>query len=502
MTREAYVAEWEDDPASWPQIIHQSEFDWLTVDVVYVAEYFVVEEKKETIHIYQPLVGEEERYSDDDLDDDGALLKRLEATGAKEVRTKKRKVKRIRKYVMSGGVILEDCGYIAGKCIPVIPVYGKRWFIDNLERCCGHVRLAKDAQRIKNMLTSKLAEISALSSVSKPIFTPEQIAGHQLMWSEDNLKNYPYLLVNPIVGPDGMQQVGGPLAYTKSPEIPPALAGLLQVSENDIKDVLGNPQDGDKIVSNISGKAVEMVQQRLDAQTFVYIDNFKKAMRRCGEVWLSMAKEVYVEDGRKMKAISYDGQASTVELARPAVTDDGVVHKENDLSAADFDVVVDVGPSTISKKAATVRALTGMLALVPPEDTETRSVLTAATLMNMEGEGLSDIRDWFRGKMLRLGVVKPTEEEAKKLQAEQQAAQGKPDPQAEALLGMAEEAKAKAAGARATTVKTIADSERIRAETEKLKAETIEVVANLDMGTEAHAMKVLSELHGMKQPPR
>jgi hypothetical protein len=26
-------------------------------------------------------------------------------------------------------------------------------------------------------------------------------------------------------------------------------------------------------------------------------------MKRCGEIWLSMAKDVYVEEGRKMKLI-------------------------------------------------------------------------------------------------------------------------------------------------------------------------------------------------------
>ena len=52
-----------------------------------------------------------------------------------------------------------------------------------------HVRLAKDAQRLKNMQLSKLGEISSLSTVEKPIVTPEQIAGHQNMWKEDNIKD-------------------------------------------------------------------------------------------------------------------------------------------------------------------------------------------------------------------------------------------------------------------------------------------------------------------------
>jgi hypothetical protein len=57
-------------------------------------------------------------------------------------------VRKVHKYVLSGAKVLEDSGYIVGKHIPIIPVYGKRWFVDNVERCCGHVRLAKDAQRL------------------------------------------------------------------------------------------------------------------------------------------------------------------------------------------------------------------------------------------------------------------------------------------------------------------------------------------------------------------
>jgi hypothetical protein len=43
MTYESYIETYGDDPASWPKTVHQSEFDWLTPDVVYVAEYYKVE---------------------------------------------------------------------------------------------------------------------------------------------------------------------------------------------------------------------------------------------------------------------------------------------------------------------------------------------------------------------------------------------------------------------------------------------------------------------------
>ena len=482
MTYESYKEEWNDDPTDWPKIIHQYEFDWCTPDVVYIAEYYKVEDVTETIRIFRTIDGSEERYKSSDFNDDPNLEETLAAIGSVEVRQRKIKSRRIHKYIMSGGKVLEDCGYIAGKCIPIVPVYGKRWFVDNVERCMGHVRLAKDAQRLKNMQLSKLGEISALSSVEKPILTPEQIAGHQLMWAEDNLKDYPYLLINPITNADGSQAISGPVAYTRSPAIPPAMAALLQVTEQDMQDILGNPQAGEKVVSNVSGKAVEMIQQRLDMQTFIYMSNFAKAMKRCGEIWLSMAKDVYVEEGRQMKVITDNGDTDSVTLMQPTIDQEtGEVKMANDLGAAKFDVDVDVGPSSSSKRAATVRALTGMMQIT--QDPETLQVLGAMAMMNMEGEGVGDVQDYFRKRLIRMGVVKPTDAEAEALMAEMQAAGQQQDPNAIFLQAAAEEAVAKAAKARADTVETIASAELKRAQTAETIAKASEIDQNIALTT-------------------
>ncbi len=489
MTRQAYKDTWGDDPTDWPKIIHQYEFDWCTPDVVYVAEYFKVEEKTETIRIFQAIDGTEERYTQFDFANDETLEETLLAIGSREVRQKKVKRKRVRKYVLSGGRVLEDAGYIAGRCIPIVVVYGKRWFVDNVERCMGHVRLAKDAQRLKNMQLSKLGEISALSSVEKPILTPEQVAGHQVMWAEDNLKDYPYLLINPITDQNGNQAVSGPVAYTKSPQIPPAMAALLQITETDMQDILGNQQGADKMVSGMSGKAVEMIQTRVDMQSFIYMSNFAKGMKRCGEIWLSMAREIYTEDKRKMKTIAPTGEAGVVELMQPTIDQEtGAMVMANDMTRATFGVVSDVGPSSSSKKSSTVRAITGMLQIT--QDPETAQVLTAMAMMNMEGEGLSDTNAYFRKKLLRMGVVKPTDAEAEELMAEMQ---GTPqDPNAIYLQAAAEEATAKAAQARASTVKTVADAELSR-------AKTVETLANIDMDSQDHAMNLAKEIGGVVQ---
>ena len=492
MTRQAYKDTWGDDPTDWPKIIHQYEFDWCTPDVVYVAEYYKVEERSETIRIFQNISGEEERYSQADFANDETLEETLLAVGSLEVRQKRVKRKKVRKYVMSGGKVLEDAGYIAGKCIPVVPVFGKRWFVDNIERCMGHVRLAKDAQRLKNMQLSKLGEISALSSVEKPILVPEQVAGHQMMWAEDNLKDYPYLLINPVTDQNGNQAISGPVAYTKSPNIPPAMAALLQITEQDMQDILGNAQGADKMVSNISGKAVEMIQARVDMQTFIYMSNFAKGMKRCGEIWLSMAKDVYTESKRRMKTLTQTGETDVVELMQPTIDQEtGEIVMANDLGAAAFDVNVDVGPSSSSRKAATVRALTGMLQIT--QDPETAQVLGAMAMMNMEGEGIEDANSYFRKKLLRMGVVQPTDKEKEELMAEMQ--NTPQDPNTMYLQAAAANEEAKAAKARADTVETIANSELRRAQTLETLGKVDESAQNMAI-TNAEAIQRMIQGQG------
>lgn len=487
MTPDAYEEIWGDDPTSWPESIGDMDFDWAAHDVVYVAEVYKAEMQLETIRVFETLAGEEERYSEADFANDPELEAALASVGTQEVRQKKVKRRKVRKYFMSGGGVLSDEGHIAGTEIPIVPVYGKRWFVDNIERCMGHVRLAKDAQRLKNMQLSKLGEISALTPMEKPIFMPEQVAGHEYMWAQDNLKNYPYLLVNPVQDANGNEMASGPIGYTKPPQIPAAMAALLQITEQDMQDILGRQQDGEEMVSNISGKAVELIQSRLDMQSFIYMSNMAKAVKRSGEIWLCMARDVLVEPGRKMKMVGLQGDIETAELTTPILNaETGEVEYENDISKAKFDVIVDVGPSSASKREATVRALTGMIQLT--QDPQDRAVLTGMALMNMEGEGISDVRKFYRKKMVSMGVIKPNEKEEAEMAAA--AEQQQPDPQVVYLQAETEKSQAQA-------VKAQADTEYTAARTEETRAKTAETLASIDSNERELALKTAQTLSNL-----
>lgn len=495
MPTKAYRKEYEDDPSDWPKEVSPYLYEWTTPDVTWICEHYRIEEDTELVRFFKGLDENEPemRVTQAELDADPAMLDELLATGFRETRSKRLKRVRVMKYLMSGGKMLTEGEQIAGRCIPIVPVYGKRWVVDGVERCMGHVRLAKDAQRLVNMLLSWLAEMAGRFDIEKPIFTPQQIAGHAQTWARDNVDKLPYLLVNQVTDPNtGQPMPPGPVAYTKAPNIPPAMAALAQIAEQALQDLLGNQQQGEKIQPNLSGKAVELIQNRLDMQVFIYMSNLAKSMKRAGEIWLSMMRDIAVETNRKMKVVDANGKSSSVTLNRLTYDDETAQEKvDNDISAANFEVAVDVGPSSSSKRAATVRAVTGLMGMT--QDPETLQALSMVALSNIEGEGLGDVQDWARRRGVRMGIVKPTEEE--KAELAQEAAGQQPDPQQQALLAMAEEAKANAASARASTVQKVADADLKQAQRAKIMAEAAGEVNSQQIASADALQRLLS-------PPR
>lgn len=497
-SRDAYEEEFDDDPSSWPHATSQLYFDWATPDVVWVAERYSVEEVKEKVRFYRGLLadeGQEElKVTEAEIEADPGLIERLAVTGYTLARTKTVKRRRIRKVIMSGSRVLEDCGYIAGRHIPIVVTYGKRWVVDGVERFMGHVRLARDPQRLINMIMSWLAEMAARFDIEKPIVTPQQMAGHEVMWANDNTERYPFLLLNPQKDAQTGNPIPGsqaPAAYTKAPQIPPAMAALAQMAQQALQDLLGNQQAGEQLQPNMSGKAVELIQNRLDMQVFIYMSNFAKAMKRSGEIWLSMMKDIAVEEARRMKTVSANGQSGSVVINEPVIDEKSSARVlRNDFAKASYDVVADVGPSSTSLRNAVVRALTGVASIT--DDPQTKQALTLATISNLEGEGLGDLREWARARALRMGLIKPTDEEKDDLAQEQ--ANQQPDPQQQYLMAAATEANSKAKQAEANTVLTVVKAEQARAETAKTLAE-------IDTEKQQQVIEAVNAFQAAAQPP-
>jgi hypothetical protein len=254
------------------------------------------------------------------------------------------------------------------------------------------------------------------------------------------------------------------------------MAALLQITEQDMSDLLGNQQQGEKMEANQSGKAVELIQTRLDMQALIYLSNHAKMVKRMGEIWLSMAKDVYIEKGRKLKGVTKQGAVESIELYKPELKE-GQAVLTNDLSKASFDVAVDVGPSSESRRAAAVKALTGLAMITTDE--ATRRILVLSSLSDIEAEGISELREWARRQLVVMGVYEPTEEDKKRM--EQEKAGQEPDANTKYLLAAAEKEQMQTKKLGAEVVKTMNQSAQI-------EADTLKTLQDVDMAESQAAM--------------
>jgi hypothetical protein len=316
------------------------------------------------------------------------------------------------------------------------------------------VRYAKDSQRLLNMQIAVLTEIASQSSTEIPIVTHSQITGNELNWSKMNVERPAYALLNDLIDSNGNSMPTGPVGYTKPPSLPPAMAALLQITQQDLKDILGDSSGGEKLISNTSAQAIQLTQTRIDAHSFVYMDNMAKAHRRSAEIWLGMAKEIYTGDERNMKSIDNLEEVGTINMAEMEV-DNERPRLKYDLRRANFGVQIDIGPASQSRRQKTVQDLLGLMAVT--QDPATQAVLNSMVMLNMDGEGVHQLKEYFRKQLLMAGAIKPTDEE-KAMMDEIANQEQKPDPQAEYLMAQAAKAMADADKAKAEAQATMQDN--------------------------------------------
>lgn len=428
LSPEKYEAEYGKTPPASLDVTTMTswEYDWFEPEVVYIAKYYEVrKESVDVISYRQPITGEIATYDSDQIED---IEDELALAGFQEVARRSVKRRRVYVSVVDGQNFLEKPRRIPGEHIPLIPVYGKRWFIDDIERVEGHIAKAMDPQRLYNLQVSMLADSAAQDPGQVPIFDPEQVRGLEKHW-EDRGKKRPAFLVARAPRDKAGNPIGpaAPGSFTPAPQLSPAIATMLQLTSADIQEVTGSSQAMQQMPSNIAQETVNNLMNRADMASFIYLDNMAKSLKRAGEVWLSMAREVYGSD-REVRVVNEDG-TDDIALMNAKVVDrqTGQVVALNDLSTGRYDVTVDVGPSYTARRDATVAALTSVLSTMAPQDPDA-GIIRGLIMENMDGEGLDDYKEYNRNKLLTAGIVKPRNAKEQALvQQAQAAAQSQPD---------------------------------------------------------------------------
>jgi hypothetical protein len=231
----------------------------------------------------------------------------------------------------------------------------------------------------------------------------------------------------------------------------------VQITAADMLDVTGGDLAAAQVTSNTSDALVSRVQAHQDMQIYIFIDNMSRAMQRCGKIYLSMACDIYTEDNRKFSANGEDGSPESTSINVPSIDANGAPTIARTFTPG-LDVFVDVGPAFNSRKDSTVNAIAKILPGIT--DPQMQQLMVATLVRNLDGEGMEDLSKFARMQLVKAGVVKPNDEEAEELQAEQQAAaNAPPDAQTVALLAQARKDAASATQSEASAVQALSTAE-------------------------------------------
>ncbi len=429
-------------PSSVPVGEDRREFNWNSPGGAYIAErYWVEHQIKTSVLLRNPDTGDSMSMY---LEDFKLSIADLDASGYVEIRRRKKNVKLVKKAIYSGSDILEEEIEIAGKHIPIVPVYAFWMFVDGQEQYLGMVRKQKDAQRLFNMQASSLAELAATSIKEAPIFAPEQMNGPGIkeLWSQAHLGKFNYLLVEPLRDEAGTILSAGPIGTIKPPSVDPALAAIIQLTSEYITNT-GTMNPVDIPNREISGAAIQKITKRVDLKTYLIMENVYNSLILAGDIYKDMAAEIYA-DSRDVTVLESDGTDRQVEINTQQMNvESGQMERVNDLAGKKFECYSDVGPSYSSMREEWQEMVVALLDRVPQESPY-YAVLMAELVDLIDGTS-DELKAFNRKQMLKLGLREPETDEDKKYM-EGLAEQAKqPSPEDQLVLAATENEKSQAA---------------------------------------------------------
>lgn len=453
-------------------------FPWVSKDVVYVGEYYEVEEKKETVFIYlDPLTGEPVSYFKRDIK---AVIDELAEKGMQKVAEKKVKRRRVYKSILTCTQILKDRELIAGEHIPIVPVFGEWSFAGDKEVYEGVVRLTKDGQRLRNMIMSFNADIVARNPRKKPIFAPEQIEGYEYMYGGND--DYPYYLQN-RTDENGNDLPIGALAYMENPEVPQANAYMLEAATQAVNQVATMGVDADAANGQVAFDTVNQLNMRADLETYVFQDNLATAMRRDGEIYASMVNDIYDVPRNVMMTLE-DGSEKQVQLLTQVVDyQSGQVVTLNDIRGR-YECYTDVGPSFQSMKDQNRAEIQELLAKVPPGTPEWQMLLLQYFTL-LDGKGVEIMREYANKQLVMMGLKKP--ETPEEIQMVDQAQQQPEQPSAEQMQaqGVLLTGQADLLNAQVKQQQLQVDAAKVESANQLNHAKIAEIFNNMDLDKQA-----------------
>ncbi|MHC4014106.1 portal protein, partial [Yersinia pseudotuberculosis] len=383
---------------------------------------------------------------------------------------------------------------IAGQHLPVVPVFGEWSFVGDKEVYEGVVRLAKDGQRLRNMIMSFNADIVARSPRKKPIFWAEQIAGYEHMYNSED--EYPYYLMNRTDESSG-DLPAQPIGYIDNPEVPQANAYMLEAATAAVKEVASLGVGTEAAGSQVAFDTINQLNARSDMETYVFLDNLSTAMRRDGEIYASMVNDIY-DVPRQVMMTMPDGSEKDVEVLNQVVDyQTGQVVTLNDVRGR-YETYTDTGPSFQSMKSQNRAEILDLMGKVQPGTPEYQMLLLQYFTL-LDGKGVEMMREYANKQLVMMGLKKPETPEEEQMVAEAQQQPKEPSPEDKLAQGALLTGQADLQKAMNDEQRIQVDAMKAQADIQLSNAKIAEILASVDLDKQKEVREMLKVLGQFQQ---
>ena len=350
ISRSAFEAKYPDvTPSEFDDTKWEHNRSWCTDDYVRVSAYWVKKPVKRNLAL--AIDGS----IADVTDADESVLAYHRGKGA---RIEARDSFKVCRYLITASAVLEGPVEWPGRYIPIVPVVGEETRIGRKLIRNGIVRHAKDPARMSNYFHSAHTETVALQPKAPFTGTEVNFAKYQGMWEDANKKNQPYLVFEPDTrnGGQAPQRIQPPVSSQG------VLDGLA-MAKDDLRAVVGIHDAGLGVrQSGESGRAIMALKKESDVGSYLYIDNFARAVRHTGNIVNDLIPHIY-DTERTIRIMGEDGKIDVLEINKSKGLDPktGETAFERDITVGSYDVVATVGPSYTTRRE---EAKEGMIAFV------------------------------------------------------------------------------------------------------------------------------------------
>lgn len=274
---------------------------------------------------------------------------------------------RVEMYRVSGAEVLDGPHEWAGRDIPLIPVIGGEFPLENKTYRYGAIRFARDPQQLYNYYRTAHAELLALQPKAPYLVTTAMLANPDIkaVWDQAGKENLPYLPYD-----TDPENPGAKPERLPPPQPSAAMVQEGMLAQDDMKATTGIFDSALGQKSNeTSGVAIGRRQAESDVANYHYIDNLQRSLEYAGRQLVDLIPKVYDNERviRLMPEHGHEGQEKFESINRVVYTHDGVPVVMNDLSAASFDIRVTIGKSYATRRMEAADGLWQFAKALPPE---------------------------------------------------------------------------------------------------------------------------------------